>query len=424
MKTISIILTCYGIAFFILSQADTTSVFNYSDSLSLFFWVIIPIPIASANLAGLLLYKDPKQSPAVKKDIQNLAIVYVTRGTNTEALNRAVKQTKYIAQMMSVEPMIYVVSDQEVIVPRGTLNIVVPQEYSPSNGSKWKARALEFFRLGVVASTREPYQVYLHLDEESVISMDLIYGINEFIVNGNPKTIGQGEILYNAHNYGNNLVTTAVDCLRTGDDLGRFRLQYKLFKKPIFGIHGSFILVNGCDYKDLSFDHGGKGSITEDAYFGLVASQKGFNFEWVNGTVHEQFPFTIKDIIKQRRRWFNGISLLVSDPIIPVKEKVVLIISHTCWSLSFGSLLWAITAFFIGYSQNSIVAIMSMVLYGAFLSIYSVGSWQNTQHLPFVKKWKYRATNLALFPFALVIESLATMYAIVFPINDFEVIKE
>lgn len=425
MSIVSIMLACYGLAFYLLSLVGSSNVFTFSDALSILFWVAIPLPIALSNIFGLLLYRDPKV-PKTTNERYKLSIIYVTRGTNIEAIRRATQQTRAILQKNKniCDSVVYVVSDKGLPRMSGIINLIVPAEYQPENGAKWKARALEWFRIETT-KVKVLDDVYLHLDEESVISDDVLVGIQSFVKNNpNKKVIGQGEILYNAHNYGNNPITTAVDCLRTGDDLGRFRLQYKLFNKPLFGIHGSYLVVFGTDYKDLSFDHGGKGSITEDAYFGLIAGLHGFKFDWVDGTIHEQSPFTVRDLIKQRRRWFNGISLLVDDPIVPLKNKWVLTLSHVCWSLSYGSLLWTLASFLMGYQQHYIVAFLSLMLYGAFFSIYMIGSWRNTQKLELSKKWMMRVLNILFFPMALLIESIAIMYAIIRPINTFEVVKK
>jgi egghead protein (zeste-white 4 protein) len=50
--------------------------------------------------------------------------------------------------------------------------------------------------------------------------------------------------------------------------------------------------------RDVSFEHGPRGSVVEDAYFGLVAASKGYSFGFIEGDMWEKSPFTIKDFLR------------------------------------------------------------------------------------------------------------------------------
>jgi hypothetical protein len=63
-----------------------------------------------------------------------------------------------------------------------------------------------------------------------------------------------------------------ADAIRVGDDLSRFQLQYTYFHRPIFGAHGSFLLMNGDVENAVTWD---LGSLTEDYEFATLAWQKG-----------------------------------------------------------------------------------------------------------------------------------------------------
>jgi len=58
--------------------------------------------------------------------------------------------------------------------------------------------------------------------------------------------------------------------IRVGDDFGKFRLQYES-QSPWIGMHGSFVVCSNAVERAVGFNHGIRGSITEDAYFALVA---------------------------------------------------------------------------------------------------------------------------------------------------------
>jgi egghead protein (zeste-white 4 protein) len=99
-------------------------------------------------------------------------------------------------------------------------------------------------------------------------------------------------------------------------------------------MHGSFVVCHNAVEMDVGFDNGIRGSITEDAYFAMLAWSKGIRFAWVDSTMYEQSPFTIKDFIYQRRRWFGGLLLIVIEPSIPLQYRLVLGFMILTWALS------------------------------------------------------------------------------------------
>lgn len=49
------------------------------------------------------------------------------------------------------------------------------------------------------------------------------------------------------------------------------------------------------------------GSLAEDFEFSQDAWRRGFTSGRIHGIVREQSPVTLRDFLKQRRRWFMGI---------------------------------------------------------------------------------------------------------------------
>ena len=86
--------------------------------------------------------------------------------------------------------------------------------------------------------------------------------------------IGQGVIKYGCHDNPPNYLTTLADSIRVADDFGKFRVQYELHE-PLIGMHGSYVVCQTAVEAAVGFDHGISGSITEDAYFALVARAEG-----------------------------------------------------------------------------------------------------------------------------------------------------
>lgn len=86
-----------------------------------------------------------------------------------------------------------------------------------------------------------------------------------------------------------------------GDDLARFHLQNTIINRPVFGVHGSFLMTNGEMENECTWDFG---SLAEDFEFSQDAWRRGFTCGRIHGIVREQSPTTLRDFLKQRRRWF------------------------------------------------------------------------------------------------------------------------
>ena len=109
-------------------------------------------------------------------------------------------------------------------------------------------------------------------------------------------------------------MTTLADSIRVASDLGSLRFSLKTFHKPLYSFKGSFIVCQAQVERLVSFDNGIQGSIAEDSYFAIKAVQQGYSFDWVEGEMLEKSPFSLWDFVKQRKRWVQGLYLLVNDP--------------------------------------------------------------------------------------------------------------
>lgn len=356
--------------------------------------VPINVPFLSGN-KGLFAYTPAKPV--------RLVFRFVTRGDNIDVLRDSVVAVHkaFANYQQAYGPYrIEIISECPIALNMGvdfrTRIYVVPLNYTTQYRSRFKARALTYLQ-EQVRPQQEDW--YIYLDEESLVDEKLLAGLYRFIQrsidfeirsrNDRKKhhpagLIGQGSILYQ----GGNWFFRGADALRTADDLGRFRIQYAL-GKPLFGIHGSFIVVRGIDDARLSFDVGSANSITEDAAWALRAWAKDFRFAWVDGYLHEQPPQRVKDFVRQRSRWLSGIRAVLGDSKIPIIYRICLGIFTGLWQLAFLPFLVAVVALFVHASPFAWMRIPADFAWATFILAYLQGIDVQGKHShPFLEKKK------------------------------------
>lgn len=81
----------------------------------------------------------------------------------------------------------------------------------------------------------------------------------------------------------------------------------------------------------MSFDNGPDGSVAEDCFFAMKAFYQGYSFNFIEGEMWEKSPFTLWDFMQQRKRWLQGILLVVHSKELPRLYKVFLTLSCYSW---------------------------------------------------------------------------------------------
>ncbi len=332
-----------------------------------------------------------------------LILRIVTKGSNSDAVRRTV-------QACSQFPCkIQVISD--IPIKDCPHVFVVPKTFKPKNGAKWKARALEWAK-----RKQDDSDWVLHLDEESIPTIECIKGCADFM-RTHTLSIGQGEILYNGTGYNPWKATCAADSLRTGDDIFRFRFQYSCLHVPIFGSHGSFLLVPGILERKIGWDVGASGSVTEDAAFAITAWGRGIRFDWVNGQMIEQSPYTFLDFIKQRRRWFNGLWFVATSQDFPIRYRAVLGLFMAYWSISPFVLLFCIAMWAFAIPMPWMISLFLRASFVYYVASYAIGGWRNGNDVGLI-------ASLISLPRSFFYEACGVLYGLFKPVRTFEVVEK
>lgn len=308
---------------------------EYGIFLTVFLYILriqmlLPVPQAIFNLIGLTLYnafEDEVQLKVHPSTAPFICIRVVTRGDFPSLLAASVDRNLKICEKIGLAKyIIEVVTDNDLnLMPHPRVRqIVVPASYATSTGALFKARALQY-ALEDDVNTLGAEDWIVHLDEETLLTTDSLKGILNF-VSKNKHEFGQGLITYSNEPIVN-YITTLVDSYRVADDMGKIRFQFSMFYRPIFSWKGSYVVSKYSAEKDVSFDHGPAGSIAEDCYFSMVAYSKSYTFEFIDGEMLEKSPFTIRDYLHQRKRWLQGILLVVHSSKIAIVYKFFLAVS-------------------------------------------------------------------------------------------------
>lgn len=206
----------------------------------------LSLPQVIFNFAGLTLYNAFPDKVTLKGSpllAPFLCIRIVTRGDYPKLVRANVTRNMTRCTEAGLENFIIeVVTDKAVgLSPhRRVREVVVPPSYQPKSGALFKARALQYCLedgVNILADT----DWIVHLDEETLLTENSVRGILNFVLDGK-HNFGQGLITY-ANEDVVNWVTTLADSFRVADDMGKLRLQFYMFHKPLFSWKGSYVVT-------------------------------------------------------------------------------------------------------------------------------------------------------------------------------------
>jgi beta-1,4-mannosyltransferase len=400
-------------------------------------WAASFVP-AVFEFTGLYLWRAPSAPP--QRTGYEVCYRVVSKGINTEALTETIEGIRREMNAMPlfpyrIEVLLDVKKDAGGLPPEdGRLRyLIVPEGYQTPNGTKAKARALNYALEEGVSSL--PYRAWIvHCDEETQPTASGITGIAAAIAEEEALAarntayvprIGQGTITYH-RDWAEHPFFTLSDCIRTGSDLGRLYLSM-MIGVPLFGLHGSFIVIRNDVEKSMMFDVGPVGSLTEDAWQGTKWMDRGYRCRWIEGYMAEQCTFRVRDFIKQRRRWFCGMNRTARLAPVRWRWRAVLSVSMLAWASA--PFAWLYTVGHLvhgGYispevrflANFSLAVYVATTIIGLRVNLKAHGKTKVREKIGWTLTWLG-----CLVAFSLM-ETVAVAYAIARPAKGFDVVRK
>lgn len=379
------------------------------------FVTFLSLPQVVFNVIGLTMYNCFPEKVTLKGSpllAPFICIRVVTRGDFPDLVKNNVNRNMNKCIDTGLENfLIEVVSDKPIgLEPhRRIRELVVPTNYQTSTGALFKARALQYC-LEEKVNILSDNDWIVHLDEETLLTENSIRGILNFVMDGKHH-IGQGLITY-ANEEVVNWFTTLADSFRVADDMGKLRFQFYMFHKPLFSFKGSFVVTQAAAERAVSFDNGRDGSIAEDCYFAMKAYSMGYSFNFIEGDMWEKSPFTLMDFIQQRKRWLQGILLVVHSKAIPIRYKLFLGCSCYSWVTLPLQLSNILLAAWFPIPCPIIMDFLVVFIGGVniYMFIFGVLKSFNLYRFGFLRFCLCIIGAVAVMPFNLIIENIAVIW--------------
>ncbi len=431
-----IVLFASGVAFLLLLQSQGSLGRTPQNLVEQFlsFGYLLYIPNFLMGMVGVMGFLSFRPALALEGVVaMPFAVTFriVSRGENHQALNATIARCK--AEMQS-NPLfnysIEVVIDGNRHFPHDDdphINVIrVPDDYQTPRHTRFKARALHY---AVMNSKRSDTTWTVYLDEETQPTASGVQGLCRMISEEEKSgqlRVGQGAILYGRTFLSSRFLTLA-DCIRTGDDFGRYYLQHR-FGRPLFGLHGSWVVARNDIVKfSGGFDVGPNGHITEDAHWALVLVQKGIKTRWIDGYMEEQSALSISDFIRQRARWFTGIRLVAFNAPVKTQWRVPMLFLIMLWSLAPITIGYTFANIFMGFKPPTLARVPMIISYLYVLSAYLIGLWTNLKQrggFQWFETFGWSVVIVLLTPIFGLIEMLGVLSAIFYPHRGFHVVKK
>lgn len=215
--------------------------------------------------------------------------------------------------------------------------------------------------------------------------------------------------------------------------LSQYLLPNEIIKHDLLMSHissffstGSYVVSKFSAERDVSYDHGPDGSVAEDCYFSMIAYKKGYTFDFIEGELWEKSPFTIKDFLQQRKRWLQGIFLVVHSEKIPIQNKFFLAMSLYAWMTMPLATLSLILSTFYPLPPTALCNFLSAFVGATWIYMYIFGVFKSFSLMRLgVKRFIICIIGaLCAIPFNIVIENVAVILGLFGSKHKFYVVQK
>jgi hypothetical protein len=235
-----------------------------------------------------------------------------------ETIDHTLRNFKYIPFHVVVDEGADLIDDLQLLARYVKLNndnntifkiTVVPKDYRKDLVAK--GRAMNYFIENVVSR----HKWFAFFDDDNLILDDrFVYEIPYYERLG---YVACNPVLFPRQ--GRSTLTTIMDWIRFFEDITVFRFFTGLTKRPWIGLHGEMLTVRGDVLKEIGYN---KSSIAEDFYFATRLIRKEYKVWQSDTRVSLRPPNNIRDLSKQRARWFKGIWQDIPYCSLPMKVIV------------------------------------------------------------------------------------------------------
>jgi len=412
-------------------------------SLAIIFSAIALLAVIVNGVAGdnLVLTRRDVEEVVRRRDLlETTTIVFsiVTRGDWPWLAARAAESIRYWVSRVSekyglkLNTVIEIVSDSysRILEEVADRLVVVPASYRTRRGARYKARALQYAVEKRVADGLVGENVWVfHLDEESIVGEDTILGLLRFIVEAKDRgyVMGCGELLAS-----NGIISTPislVDFQRSFYTLVFQGFTYAKLHRPYLGLIGNNYVVNSLVEAEIGYDCGPFESLAEDSWFALrVYERYGARVGWIKSRVFEEPVYSLKDMLRQRSRWYIGTVANALSKTIGFKAKAAYIVMTIYWTIApLGILPTLATVIVTGaLPSDPLLASLAVSALTVFMELYMLGAWRTLAPHPIPRLNKLLAVVAValLTPLLLALEGLGVVYAWIKPATEFYIVAK